>query len=232
MQRSRTGWMRRAKLLAIILALGVGAACGDGDACGLGPMADTTGWQVVDAGDFVFKLPPGYRDEMPRGIDSYVGRWKRGERWVGFDYGQHTSDPRGRNRSNPDERLCRERIGGRTAILRRPPVSPAAPRRYGLDAWWRSTNSKDERVAHLSMHAGAPWNDAEGRSVAATVLRTVRFRTRWTAQDRLRQRHYGCARLRAEAARTPHPHPPSFAEELRACPTGPPPPPPDYESVR
>jgi hypothetical protein len=72
------------KTAAVLLALAAGAACGGEPACPPVAMADTTGWQVFDAGPFVFKLPPGYRDEHPIGTDSYAGLWRQGARTLTF----------------------------------------------------------------------------------------------------------------------------------------------------
>lgn len=207
------------------------AACGGGSGCEMGAMADTTGWQLVDAGPFVFKVPPGYHDEMPRGIDSYIGRWTRGERVISFDWGQWTSDPRERRDQPVPPRICKARIGRHKALVMDMRRTEAGREWYIVRAWWRGKETPPESAAHLSLGGYGPVADTAGRAQALTVIRTVRLRTRWSAQDRLRFRHRTCERMRADLARTAEPYPPDVAS-LRDCPPGPPPPPPDYESVR
>jgi len=72
------------------------AAAADADGCRWGAGVDTAGWEVVDAGPFVFKLPPGFREQVATGTDSYVGTWVSGDRALAFDYGPFTMDPRSR----------------------------------------------------------------------------------------------------------------------------------------
>lgn len=224
--------MRCPMMAAVVATSFAAAGCGGGSGCELGAMADTTGWQVVDAGHFVFKLPPGYRDEMPRGIDSYIGRWNRGERVISFDWGMWTSDPRQPRGEPRPPRICKARIGERKALLRETrQTAEDGSEWYVVRGWWRGKREPGGSPAHLSLGGHGPMQDTAGRAHALTVIRTVRIRTRWTPQDRLRFRHRICGRMRAEIARMPQPYPPDV-ESLRRCPPGPPPPPPDYESVR
>ena len=216
--------MEGIKVALMVVALSSAAACGVGGGCEMGVMADTAGWRVQDEGTFLFKLPPGYRDRMLRGIDSHIGRWERGGRVISFDGGRYTSDPRDRGYDTLLTRACVTRITGRTAVVAewRHPESD----RQNLEAWWGAPVQPDD---HLSMDGNVAADDAEGRTEVFTVLRTVRFRTRWTPADRLRVRHLQCERLRAQVARGEASPTEVAANE---CPTGPAPPPPDYEAVR
>lgn len=225
--------MRCVKTALIVVASVVMGACGGGSGCGMGAMADTTGWQVVDAGPFVFKLPPGYRDEFARGIDSYVGHWKAGQRSITFDWGPYTGDPRDHRGQPGAPRICNARIGGRNALVAEVrQAHESGGEVYLARGWWRGKREPpDGPLAHLSLGGSGPAADTAGRTQALTVIRTLRFRTRWTAQDSLRMRHRACDVMRAEVARMPEPYP-LDAEKVRACPRGPAPPPPDCESVR
>ena len=187
MRRARTGRVRCAKRLAVLLALPVCAACGGGDPCGMRAMADTTGWRVVDAGPFVFKLPPGYRDEFALGTDSYAGLWTQGERSITFSWGPHTADPRLPPRESAAAPACEARIGGRTAL-----VSEGRDRalgggqRYRVGGWWEKP---DTLGANLYLSGTGPADDEAGRTLATTVIRTVRLRTVWSAEDSVRMHH-------------------------------------------
>lgn len=223
-------YVRLSLIVAASVAVG---ACGGGSGCGTGAMADTTGWQVVDAGPFVFKVPPGYREEVAQGVDSYIGAWHQGARSAGFTYGQYTRDPRERPRAEGDGRVCTARIAGReVAIQEVEQTDPEGKRHYFVLGWWRLGPERDDTLGqpHLQLHARAPAADVPGCAQARAVVRSVRVRTVWTEEDRLRQRHRQCRDLREHA----HGRPPSavIQEELRRCPAGPPPPPPAYESVR
>ena len=196
-------------------------------------MADTAGWQIVDAGPFVFKLPPEYRREAGFGVDSYVGRWSQGERVMGFDYGQFTRDPRTMRGGEDQGRACTVHIAGREVVIQEmEQADPRGARHHTLFGWWRLGPEADDTLGqpHLRLHARAPADDAVGRAQARAIVRSVRIRTAWTEQDRLRDRHRQCRDLREHARGQPPIA--SIEEELRRCPSGPPPPPPDYESVR
>jgi len=53
---------------------------------------DTRSWRPVTVGAFSFRLPPGYREQRTRGIDSVVRRWRsRNGRFVDLDYGMYTA---------------------------------------------------------------------------------------------------------------------------------------------
>ena len=214
-------------------ALTAAAACGGGSGCGAGAMADTAGWQVVDAGPFVFKLPPAHRREPGFGVDSYVGRWSHGERLMGFDYGQYTRDPRRAPGREREGRVCTERIAGReVAVHEMKQAAPEGKRHYRFVGWWRLGPERDDTLGqpHLRLSASAPAQDAEGQAQARAIVRSVRIRSVWTEQDRLRDRHRQCRDLREHARGQP---PNSYVDqELRRCPSGAPPPPADYESVR
>lgn len=223
MQLAQTDWMQCARSAPVALALVAGAACGGGERCELGAMADTTGWQVVDAGPFVFKLPPGYRDQYPLGTDSYVGWWTHGERSIRFSWGPHNGDPR----QPPNDYggpLCETRIGGRTALVRT--TREAGDSLYHVGGWWEKPDSMG---ANLYVAATAPADDSEGRRIAATVIRTVRVRTAWSDEDRARFTYRLCEISRVIDARAGMQRSP--ADEPRNCPAVRPPPP-VYDSVR
>ena len=224
-------WARLAASAALLLTA---AACGGGGGCGTGAMADTAGWRVVDAGPFVFKVPPDYREEHVQGVDSYIGRWVQGGRSVDFDFGPYTSDPRLRRGPDPRGRVCTARIDGReVAVVETEHTDHGRRKRYTILGWWQGGPAPHDTVAgqpHLRFHASAAADDREGRAEARTIVRSVRIRTQWTEEDRLRDRHRQCRDLRAYLRRQPPTS--AFDQDLRRCPTGPPPAPPDYESVR
>jgi hypothetical protein len=229
MRRFPMRWMKA----AVLVALPVCAAC-ERDPCGLGTMADTAGWRVVDAGPFVFKLPPGYRDEYPLGADSYVGTWTQGERSVTFAWGPHTADPR-EPQNRPRGTQCEARVGGRDVVVTESRERALGGGQvYDVGGWWQKADSLG---ASLSLRGTGPADDEAGRAIATTVLRTVRLRTAWSAQDSLRFHHRICeisrvaeARFKAEHPDAPSPVPPGA--DPRNCPAGPAPPPPDYDRVR
>ncbi|HEX2079703.1 MAG TPA: hypothetical protein VHG08_18455 [Longimicrobium sp.] len=224
MRRFRPGSIRG---MAAVLAAAACAACGQERACELGAMADTTGWQVFDAGPFVFKLPPGYRDDYPIGTDSYAGLWTQGERSITFSWGPHTADPRDPPRNPAAPPLCRARIGGRTALVSQGARGPDSARRYFVGAWWERP---DTLGANLYVGGYGPASDSAGRAVATTVVRTVRLRTVWSPQDSARFTWRLCEISRVN-------HPPSGVEEAapsrdpRNCPATRPPPA-AYDRVR
>ncbi|HYW11578.1 MAG TPA: hypothetical protein VE871_06455 [Longimicrobium sp.] len=209
---------------SILLALPAVVACGGEPACRLEAMADTTGWKVVDAGPFVFKLPPGYRDEHPIGTDAYAGSWTQGARTIRFAWGPHTADPR--RSTNPAEPpLCRMRINGRTALVAYTVFVPGGERRYHVGGWWQKP---DTMSANLHLAGSGPAADSAGRAIAWTVLRTVHLRTVWSADDNARFTHRPCEISRVNEARSGLPPP---DPDPRNCPARPPPPA-VYERVR
>jgi hypothetical protein len=219
--------MRVGRNVILLIVPLAGAACGEGDPCGLGAMADTTGWRVMDAGPFVFKLPPGYRDEHALGTDSYAGLWTQGERSITFSYGPHTADPR-RPEARPRGTLCEARIGGRTVQVSEAREHAAGPGlAYRVGGWWEKP---DSLYANLYLGGTGPADDEAGRAIAATVLRTVRLRTVWSRADSVRFHHRICEISRAYGP-PPDAVQPAAPDSL-GCPNGPPPPPPDYEGVR
>jgi hypothetical protein len=217
--------MRWMKAASVFVAL-PGCSEIDRDPCGMGPMEDTAGWQVVDAGPFVFKLPPGYRDEVPLGTDSYVGTWTQGERSVTFAWGPHTADPR-KAQGRPPGTVCEARIGGRTALVAESRGRAlGGGQTYDVGGWWEKADSLG---AHLSVRGTGPADDEAGRAIATTVIRTVRLRTAWSREDSLRFHHRLCEISRTAEARAGLP--PSTAIDPRQCPASPPPPA-DYDRVR
>lgn len=203
------------------------AACGGGEpACALGTMADTAGWQVFDAGPFVFKLPPGYRDEVPIGTDSYAGLWRHGARAITFSWGPHTADPR-RPPRNASASLCKARIHGREVIVMRSVSGPDSAPSYNVGGWWEKP---DTLSAGLYVGGFGPAQDEAGRAIATAVLRTVRLRTAWSAADSARFTHRLCeiTRLNTPPDRVPSAEP---FRDPRNCPATRPPPA-DYEQVR
>lgn len=224
MSASGIGGLRRAAAAVLLAAC---AACGGGDACGLGAMADTAGWQVFDAGPFVFKLPPGYRDEFPLGTDSYVGRWKQGAREITFGWGPHTVDPRAQPNASRGTH-CETSIGGRAAVVSESRgLALGGGQLYHLRGWWQKPDSMS---ANLHVGGTGPADDEAGRTIAATVIRTVRLRTVWSAEDERRFTWRLCEISRMNEVRAgiqpaePHVDP-------RNCPAIRPPPP-IYDSVR
>jgi len=236
----KTRFASSALLVCLVLA-----ACGDGepaarageeqaDGCRWGAAVDTAGWEVVDAGPFVFKLPPGYAERVATGVDSYVGTWVAGDRAIAFDYGRFTGDPRERGDTVPGGWSCVSQIGGREAVVRAGGREVAAEpgRVVGHDVvegWWREGGMGN----HLLVIGWGPAADSAGRAAALAAIRSVRFRTAWSPADSLRQLHRFCGTLRAQAARDTT-YRRSLEEWRAACPAdgAPPPPPPDYESVR
>lgn len=223
--RKACGQMQR--MLVLFASLGC-AACGEsGGPCGLGAMADTAGWEVFDAGPFVFKLPPGYRDEHPIGMDSYVGQWSQGERTLFFTWGPYTADPRSQPNASRGTQ-CETIIGGRTAVVSESRgLALGGGQTYHLGGWWEKPDSMS---ANLFLGGSGPADDEAGRMIAATVLRTVRLRTVWSEDDRRRFTWRLCEISRVNEARAgiERMEP---AEDPRNCPAVRPPPA-VYDSVR
>ncbi|HEU4454031.1 MAG TPA: hypothetical protein VFR81_13270 [Longimicrobium sp.] len=204
------------------------------DGCRWGAAVDTAGWEVVDAGPFVFKVPPGFSERVATGVDSYVGTWVAGDRAIAFDYGPYTTDPRERADTVPGGWSCVTRVAGREAVVRAAGREvPAGPGRVVAhdvaEAWWREGGMGN----HLLVIGWGPPADSAGRAAALAAIRSVRFRTAWSAADSLRQLHRFCRTLRGQAARDTT-YRRSLEEWQASCPAAdaPPPPPPDYESVR
>jgi hypothetical protein len=196
------------------------------------PAVDTAGWQVVDAGPFVFKAPPELREQVVTGVDTYVGTWLAGERALAFDYGPRTTDPRERPDTVPGAGWsCETPIGGRAAVVRAsvrevPGASGATARHAVAEGWWRDAGDGNR----LLVIGWGPAADSAGRAAALAVIHSVRFRTAWTAADSLRQLHRFCRMLQARAARDTASRR-EWEERRPSCPSGQPPPT-DYESVR
>lgn len=189
-------------------------------------MADTAGWQVFDAGPFVFKLPPEFRDEHPIGTDSYVGLWKHGQRTILYTWGPHTSDPREAPRGSRSP-FCETRIGGRAALVEDVRVPGPTGRYYHVGGWWEKP---DTMSANLYVAGMGPEDDAAGRAIAATVIRTVRLRTVWSEDDRRRFTWRVCEISRVNEARAGMERMEPAADP-RDCPAVRPPPA-VYDSVR
>src|SRR5262245_3217676 len=82
------------------------------------PAAVNDGWQEIDAGPFLMKLPAGYRKVDVIGIDSLVGRWEMSAtRFVTFDWGPYSNDLSQAGRSLTGLVSCTEMIGGHQATV-------------------------------------------------------------------------------------------------------------------
>ena len=228
--------------ISILLCLLLLAACGDrreradasgdgaGDGCQWPQPADTAGWTVVDAGPFVLKVPPGFAEQVATGVDSYVGTFVAGNRAVAFDFGPFTTDPRLRDTAGRAW-ACETTLAGREAVVwagtrELRADSTRTVRQETAEGWWPADS------ANLLVIGWGPEGDAGAVRIAAAVIRSVKFRTAWTAQDSARQLHRFCDTLRRQAERRPAQYGGQWEAWRPRCPTGPAPPPPDYESVR
>lgn len=69
---------------------------------------DTSKWQLIDDGDFTFRVPPDFAEVAVQPIDSHVRHFATsdGLRRLGFDYG-HFSSPLDEYRALPEFAECR-----------------------------------------------------------------------------------------------------------------------------
>lgn len=226
--------MRRGLLLAAALAASACDRRSDSTVCPWPPFADTSGWAMEDAGPFVMKVPVSLDRQHAGGATGYLGLWAGDNRALAFDYGPMAPDPRGRATGGEQGWLCEAAVGGRPAVVRvgvrAVETRPGLWQRHAVaEAWWPAAGPDSARL--LVMGWGAEADSATVAREALTAARTVRFRTRWTAADSLRQLHRFCATLRAQA-RASEAYRPAWEEWRARCPAGVPPPPAVYDSVR
>lgn len=79
--------------------------------CTTAAHVDTSGWRLMDAGPYAFRLPPEFEEQEVRSVDSAVAAWRAPDgRSVHSDYGFYT-DPFEVGVSGPMQELlavCRE----------------------------------------------------------------------------------------------------------------------------
>jgi hypothetical protein len=134
---------------------------------------DVSQWPTF-RGDFGFSLrvPPGYASQEFRGIDSYVGGWRRGEARIGFDYGMYSNPLDAPSEEELDKiseyDTCTTVIGSETVRL----VTLRRSGAYIARAHWRPT------PAHmgLTISGGGPRRSDQAEVLA--MLRTVELRGR------------------------------------------------------
>ena len=165
--------------LTIAALAAASAACAQGrsvvpalDAC-TGAGADTTGWQVADAGPFRFSVPPGYQRRTVQGIDSYVGEWGTAGRKVGFDWGMYSSPLDEASTLLRGYVECTLEIGGHPARVVGGMDAEGRwrerGRKYVVAAAWRNVPPG----AHLTLSATSP--DPADIPVLLSIVRSVRF---------------------------------------------------------
>jgi hypothetical protein len=173
-------WRRGARHVALVAGVLAAAACASPrvragvDPC-TGPGADTTGWQVVDAGPLQLSLPAPYEREEVRGIDSFVGHWVApGQRLVAFDFGMYSNSLNDASTSLVDYRECRTEIGGWPVKV----VSGYDERgrwhiegkKYVVSAAWRDVHGG----SHLTLSATSA--EASDLPSLLSIVRSVRFK--------------------------------------------------------
>lgn len=202
------------------------------DGCRWPAAADTAGWAVVDAGPFVFKVPPAYREQLAAGAESYLGTFVAGDRAIAFDYGGRTTDPRERPGAG-GEWSCATVLAGAPAVVWSggriiDAGGGRTVRHETAEGWWESVGEDSVRLFVIGW---GPQGDTAAVREALTAIRTIKLRTVFTPADSVRQLHRFCETLRLQAERSPE-YGGAYDEWRPRCPTGPAPPPPDYESVR
>jgi|GEM_PF-5464736 len=169
----------RVRLAVVAVTLAASAACAQSrsaplalDPCA-GPGADTTGWQVADAGPFRFSVPPGYQRRTVQGIDSYVGQWGAPGRKVGFDWGMWSSPLDEASTLLQGYVECTVEIGGHPARVVAGLDAEGRwgeqGRKYVVAAAWRDV----QPGAHLMLSASSV--DASELPVLLSIVRSVRF---------------------------------------------------------
>lgn len=141
------------------------------------PDVTTSAWELVDAGTFTFRIPPGYSRVPIQGIDSFVRVYRdaSGDAEVSFDLGWYANDLSFDPEHHSAYAECTELIGSRharivSAVLR---GSSSEPARLLAAASWRNVSDAPTPM-HLTM-----WNTARDSSdlrLLRAVLRTVEFR--------------------------------------------------------
>jgi hypothetical protein len=117
---SSAGFSRLSACLACFLWAVIPAEAAQNDVAPLCARAAAShdGWQDIDAGPFLVKLPVGYRKVDVIGIDSLVGRWEMSAtRFVTFDWGPYSNDLSQAGRSLSELVSCTETIGGHQATV-------------------------------------------------------------------------------------------------------------------
>lgn len=154
-------------------------AAGPGSPCPASA-EDTSGWQLIDAGAFTFRLPAGFERENVQAIDSRAESYRFGEARVSFDLGWYSSDLRNTAGTFTDYRACTETIGGHdayviTAVID-DPADTAQDARYVTAATWRdirAPDARDDMPVHLTLWTET--DDADNRDEMLRVLRSVEF---------------------------------------------------------
>ncbi len=118
------------------------------------------------------------------------------------------------------------RTGGRTALVADTTLTASGARIHHVGGWWEKP---DTLSANLHLGGSGPAADSAGRAIAWTVIRTVRLRTVWSADDNARFTWRLCEISRVNAERSGIA--PAPGGDPRNCPASPPPPA-VYEQVR
>jgi hypothetical protein len=135
----------------------------------------TENWQLVDVGEFSFRLPPGFAEREARGIDSFVGAYRSsvGDAEVSFDLGRFSSSLPDQP-ENSEYRRCDVVIDDRPATvvtgeLSDPSYSTIGGTHFAAAAW---RNIRDtERPRHLTVSTVA--RDADMIPQLLAVLYSV-----------------------------------------------------------
>ncbi len=135
--------------------------------------ANTAGWQEVDAGPFLIRLPAGYRKIDVHGIDSLVGRWELSAiQLVTFDWGQFSDDLSRAGMQLNDLVACTETIDGYPARVVMGFDSPGTwhggGQKFVVAAAWRT-------IGALTLTATGNKSDVP---TLFAIIRSVVFKTR------------------------------------------------------
>ena len=167
--------------LAVLLVSGCAVRSLRTSSLCLPPRVDTADWQVVDAGDFTLRVPPGFIRRPFRGIDSSGGGFDYGKMRVSYSRGFHgfslvPSDPQ----EEASYRSCKGVLGGREATLATWRLGPQtnAPGTIFVGANWDDIG--DRRVAdriNLSLAVSGTSRGRAGQRLLLAIIHTVRFKT-------------------------------------------------------
>jgi hypothetical protein len=169
---------RALRSAAVLASVAAAAACtgrSPSDAACAPVNISTASWQLVDVGEFSFRLPPGFAARDVRGIDSFVGAYRSsaGDSEVTFDLGLFSSSLP--NQAEYSEyRRCNVVIDDRTAAvvtgeLRDPSDSTLGGTHFAAAAWRDIRGT--ERPIHLTVSTVA--RDADRIPQLLAVLYSV-----------------------------------------------------------
>jgi len=168
----------RLRAVAALLLLALAPGCGafprvePASTCRL-PEPGTAGWREVRTSAFALRLPPGYRDTGPSGIDSEVAGWAAADHQrLEYDYGLY-SGPYSGSAVDTEVEQCTVQVNGASVEL-------ATFRRPGeglrVHAHWSRARpvvlGRDTLPTSLMIYGRA--RDEAGRRELLAIISTVR----------------------------------------------------------